>query len=339
MSTINLRKFLAESRDLIDSKGLKRGLLTSAYYSYVGLFNTLTTRRAIGTNVYDKEWDLLVILDACRVDILRELEDEFEFIDGVDSMASVGATSTEWMAKTFTESHQSDVNGTAYVTGNVFSETVFDDEVYPPRGFTTPISAPDWSVCDKSSFGTFDEIWRDEDAWTEYDCETRDESGSYIGPQPLVDRTIQIHREQSPDRTIVHLMQPHTPFVAPVGEFDIEVPVGGTLKRYFSGEFDDDEMWAMYRENTRFVLEWVETLLNSVDAERAVVTADHGECFDGLLGQHQVAHPAPSVKMVPWAETTASDTGEYEPTFEFERDGESSTDEETERRLRDLGYL
>jgi len=40
----------------------------------------------VGTNIYERDWDALVVLDACRVDILREVADEYEFIDEVDSV-------------------------------------------------------------------------------------------------------------------------------------------------------------------------------------------------------------------------------------------------------------
>jgi len=43
-------------------------------------------RMPVGTNIYERDWDALVVLDACRVDILREVADEYEFIDEVDSV-------------------------------------------------------------------------------------------------------------------------------------------------------------------------------------------------------------------------------------------------------------
>jgi hypothetical protein len=58
----------------------------------------------------------------------------------------------------------------------------------------------------------------------------------------------------------------------------------------------------------------VALLLENVDAERVVITADHGEGF-GEYGvyEHPVGCPAPTIKRVPWATTTAADTGSYVP--------------------------
>jgi len=46
--------------------------------------------RTIGTNVFDREWDVLIVLDTARVDALRVVADEYDFIGQVDSIWSVG---------------------------------------------------------------------------------------------------------------------------------------------------------------------------------------------------------------------------------------------------------
>lgn len=46
--------------------------------------------RTIGTNVFDREWDALIVLDTARVDALRIVADEYNFIKNVESIWSVG---------------------------------------------------------------------------------------------------------------------------------------------------------------------------------------------------------------------------------------------------------
>ena len=62
------------------------------------------------------------------------------------------------------------------------------------------------------------------------------------------------------------------------------------------------------------MLDTVEELLQNVDAEEVVVTADHGDAF-GEYGvySHPMGVPHPHVRRVPWARTTAEDIGEYTP--------------------------
>jgi len=41
--------------------------------------------RPDGTPIYEREWDVLVVLDACRLDLMEGVADEYEFIERVDS--------------------------------------------------------------------------------------------------------------------------------------------------------------------------------------------------------------------------------------------------------------
>jgi hypothetical protein len=88
----------------------------------------------------------------------------------------------------------------------------------------------------------------------------------------------------------------------------------------------------------RWVLDSVSAVLRNIDADTAVITADHGEAF----GEHGVYyHHAgalhPNIRRVPWLETTATDTGTYEPNFKPESGRES--DRDLEEALAALGYL
>jgi hypothetical protein len=47
---------------------------------------SVSTRVDVATNVFEKDWDVLVVLDACRVDALRAVQDEYDFIDDVSAM-------------------------------------------------------------------------------------------------------------------------------------------------------------------------------------------------------------------------------------------------------------
>jgi hypothetical protein len=46
--------------------------------------------QTIGTNVYEKDWDVLIVLDTAHVDALQIVMDEYDFIEDVNSIWSVG---------------------------------------------------------------------------------------------------------------------------------------------------------------------------------------------------------------------------------------------------------
>ncbi|WP_233738227.1 alkaline phosphatase family protein [Halocatena pleomorpha] len=262
-----------------------------------------------GHSIYEREWDVLVVLDACRVDLLREVADEYDFLGEIETFYSIASKSSTWMERNFKGEYTEKTASTAYVTGNPFS-----------RMFSG------------SEFAYFDEVWRY--AW--------DDELHTIPARPLTDSAIDVWRNESVDQMIVHYMQPHVPFVTE--------PELGSYKgpEDFGDGFNDlwdqagytlsaDRVWNAYRDNLQYVLDDVELLLENLDANRVVISADHANAFGefGFWG-----HPSymllPSIRQVPWSVTTGVDNGEYEPTIDRveEIDDDAVTD-----RLRDLGYV
>jgi hypothetical protein len=82
----------------------------------------------------------------------------------------------------------------------------------------------------------------------------------------------------------------------------------------------------------------VKVLLEKFDAEKVVITADHGEAF-GEWGfhSHNTACPHHSVRRVPWVETTANDEDTFGPTIEPPQT-ELHIRADVEKRLVQLGY-
>ena len=296
--------WLSVSAEKIRTKGLE-GLGDVAYDLYTGVW-WLAWPIPRGTNVYEREWDLLILLDACRVDLLRSVADEYAFLDGVERVESVGSMSKEWMAKTFTDEYESEMARTAYVTGNVFSERLLDAD----------------------RFDTLEEVWRD--GW--------DEAADTVRPRAVTDRAIRAAREGDPDRLVVHYVQPHHPFLD-LEAFDAE-PFGPALSdtavdALRKGKLERETFMNAYRDNLRRALDDVEVLLSNVDADRVAITADHGDALgEWGIYDHPVGCLHPAVRTVPWATTTATDRGTRDP--DVERDAGGS---DVEERLQALGYV
>jgi len=278
----------------------------------------LTLKPMAGDPVYDEEWDLLVILDACRTDLWADVAAERNRFGPAETRTSVGGTSTEWLAET-TDDAGDALRETAYVTGNPYSA----------------------SYVDSGEFALIDEVWRY--AW--------DDDAGTIPARPITDRAIRAGRESGDrfERTIVHYMQPHFPCVPEVegttaGSEGIaldrfgEEPISVWEELRF-GQRDPEEVWRAYRANLAYILDDLELLLENVDAERVAVTADHGNAVGeywlyGHVGG--VAHPG--IREVPWYETTASDQRTHDPaTYETVGHG-AEGDAAVAERLQALGY-
>jgi hypothetical protein len=318
---------LSETATAVSEQGL-RGVADSAFYLYVGLWLTLTSRRPVGHNIFSDEWDLLVVLDACRVDALAAVAPEYDFLSDVGERWSVGSTSIEWIANTFTESYADEAAETAYITANHFSDAAFSTREFPPYGEdlppfgrAVPVAWPSWRTVRSEDLCELEEVWR----------YGRDDEASTVPPRVVSDTVIEAGRDSRCDRVVAHYMQPHDPYI---GSDTLNSP--GELYRLNDGDVSRDELWDAYIDTLRLVLDDVELLLENYDAETVVITADHGEAF-GEWGSaaHTIAFPHPAVRKVPWVVTTATDEHTHEPG-EYERDVESF---DKDQHLADLGYF
>lgn len=294
--------------------------------------------RTIGTNVFDREWDVLILLDTCRVDALEALEDEYDFLDGIGSIRSVGGGSAEWIARTFDERHREEIANTAYLSANGHLQQVLDDRRHETDpGKHLPYKAlrlmPTVGI---DALGKVEYLFQYE-PWGE-----EGELGHVDGmtpPRYVTDRAISVAREESYDRLILHYFQPHSPWVSNAldehrGLHRYEDDWWG----YLTETGDVETVWEAYLDDLRYVLDDVALLLENVDAERVVISADHGEAFGeyGILG-HKIGSLHPKIRTVPWAETTAEDRHTYEPTVSEPTNREMSSDD-LDDQLEALGY-
>lgn len=311
----------------VSERGIS-GVSESFYMLYNGGWRLCCSRLPLGTNVFDRDWDLLVLLDGCRVDTLEHVADEtdIDYIDSVDSHKSVASTSREWLAKTFTPDKRPEIENTAYVSSNPYTEEILSSR--NTTGSRSPFNPANWDTVDREDFLFLDEVWRD--GWN-------DELGT-VPPRTVTDRAISAGREREPEQLIVHYMQPHQPFIGEQARSDDNAWIEGNcwdaLRR---NDVTVERVMEAYRENLSVVLNDVELLLQNVEAETAVISADHGNAFGewGIYG-HPNGFLHPSVKEVPWVETEGRDTRTYEPTSELSA---NKTQRSTEERLQDLGYL
>jgi hypothetical protein len=283
--------------------------------AYLRTLQAVGKRVPYGTNVYERPWDVLIVLDACRVDLLRSVAPDFEFVDTVESVRSVGSSSSEWLENTFEGEPECDQ--TVMVTGNTWTDRYLGAD----------------------SFAALDEVWKY--AW--------DEELGTVPADAVTNRAISMARSHDPKRLIVHYMQPHHPFVPdPIAGDDGMVRSGThssssnpwiALRR---GDMSREQVWRAYEANLRYALDSVARLIENVDG-RAVLTADHGNLFGewGLYG-HPMHTPVPTLLEVPWAETTAVDQHTLQPTLDPPEDLPISRvyGADTDRdRLDALGYL
>jgi len=290
-----------------------------------------------GFDVYDADWDVLVVLDTCRVDALEAVVDRLDGVGAEDVAAklSVGSQTAEWLCQTFTADHSDAIGRTGYVSGNGWVKGVFEDGLRPDddawfRDLDLPTT---WDVVDEDAFGAVVHAWRRDRR--EYSTEVPWEP--HPKPETVTDHAVVLGRERDDlDRLVVHYKQPHAPYTVAAeheGRSELTQIERAPFDHLAAGG-DREAVWEAYLTDLRAAVDGIEVLRRNVDGTIAI-TADHGEAF-GEHGEygHRPAMLHPEVRQVPWVTVEATDEGtregdlsEYEPA-----------DRDVDEQLDALGY-
>jgi len=275
--------------------------LSWAYHRFV--------RGQSGVSVIDRDWDSLIILDACRYDIFESTAE----LDGtLQSVVSKGSNTEEFLRRNFSAEAYPE---TVYVSANPQVQNHGIDHKFADRV----------------------RLW--ETHW--------DEDLRTVPPKDVVDAALAAHERHPKKRLIVHFVQPHYPFIGPTGRKIEHGTLHGdgviadkrdgdsVWRQLERGDLDRDRVYQAYVENLELTLPHVETLLDRLNG-RAVVTSDHGNALGrwGLYG-HPYKRYTTEVVKVPWLVVD----GEQRRTIEAgEIQDHQEMESTVEERLHDLGY-
>lgn len=281
-----------------------------------------------GIDVMEEDWDILLVIDACRHDLFENTVLDGDTFDDYQVKKSKASATMEWM----------DLN---------FSDGEWGDTVYISANPWITKKAPD-------SFHHIENLWV-----TNRDLTTREldksqtlkqagvDTGETISATETTNIALEIAGEYPNKRLIVHYLQPHAPYIGnPDGteksddEIDPHLHPG---RPHWEGTIDSQECWEEYKNNLEYVMYHVWRLLDEVEG-KAVVTSDHGEMFGERIDpflmrgyDHPLGLRTPELVNVPWAvldreRRTIKDDGVNCHSIS---EGQM---EEVNDRLRNLGY-
>jgi hypothetical protein len=248
------------------------------------------------------------------VDALREVADEYEFLEDIGAIWSVGGSSSEWIARIFDAEHTEELSRTAYLSANAHARFVLDEK----RQQTDPTKHLSYKTLRLIPTVDINQVGKVEYL---FEYERWGESGplghkaGMTPPRYVTDRAVKIGRQEDYDRLVLHYFQPHSPWVSDALE------AGRDLKRYeqdwwgyLTETGDRATVWNAYLNDLRYVLDDIKLLLDNIDAPKVIISADHGVAFGeyGVLG-HKIGSLHPKVRRVPLAVTGAEDAETYEP--------------------------
>ena len=296
--------------EIISRRGFKRGLRISAELMWANALGRAGNYVNYGISPYDRDWDFLVVLDACRYDLFTRFapkHDLYSTFESITPVYSCASTSKEWLKKVYERASTGQLNNTYIISAN---------------GWVDLLDLPDFFHIDK--------VWR----------KSHTPGFGTVPPKDVTDSAILAYRDHPGKKFVVHYMQPHAPFLhcpGKYGSINKEKNQGKSQmvwRGLQAGQYDKEEIWEDYGENLLSVLDQVEMLLNNVDGD-VVITADHGNALGEFrLYGHPGYVPAPSIKKVPWVEVKANNIQNYNPNTK-KADAKTSVED----HLKDLGYL
>jgi len=271
--------------------------------------------------ITERDWDNLIILDACRYDLFEEWS---ELPGELTRSYSVASATGKFVKRTFKRDTFADI---VCVTAN-------------PRYY---------DVLDEDKFHDIYHLWKDH--W--------DDDIRMVPPEVVNEAVLEAYERYPNKRILAHYIPPHLPFIGETGrEITHRVQIGGGLVReenweqkpnfwekVATGEIEIDRAWQAYRENLEFVLPVIDDLLADLQG-KTVVTSDHGNAFGergfGSLYRPVYGHPPykhiRATIEVPWH---VFNNGERREIITGEvADSSGYIDEKVvKERLSDLGYV
>jgi hypothetical protein len=264
-----------------------------------------------GANPLREDWDNLIVLDACRYDVFKQVS---SMRGDLGYIVSNGSHSKEFYEE------------------NVSGETLYDTVYATANPYGAVMGAGAFFGMETTFSG---ESERDKRGRISETCTTDGRTLNFnhvenIDPSKLVSTSLDLHDRNPKKRLFVHFMQPHAPYIGEraasirrslereeglkftawtdLDEIDRDGAIGSLENAAKEGYISADELRSVYVENLEIVLSHVAELVSELDG-KTVVTADHGELLGEERAGHRFGHPeglfVKELRVVPWLTVTS----------------------------------
>lgn len=271
-----------------------------------------------GIDVFDFDWHNLILLDACRPDVYKQVT---PYSQRVSLKLSRGSDSNEFISNNFLNRNLHD---TVYVSANPYTHLIGDSTFHS----IVPLLA-EW----------------DPDLGT-------------VHPHSVTSAAIEAAESYPQKRLIIHYMQPHVPYLGPtaesyrdkIGGWDKYVAFNSkseskdgspVWKLLLDGDITHEEVMKAYTETLNIVLTHVSELLPELTG-KTVISADHGEMLGERLFPYSrrkyghTPYKKEELRLVPWQVIRNEQKNiKSDPPVDSQR----LQHEQLEKRLDALGYI
>lgn len=262
-----------------------------------------------GIDIFEEDWDNLIILDACRYDYFEQRAAD-KLPGHLEQRISQAGQTSEFIQAHFSDRELHDV---VYVTGNDWILKIGDD-----------IGADIFNVISV----------KDDLDWDQ---------------EKITKRALEVAEEFPNKRLLIHLIPPHHPFKGPTADEkfpSIEEQSSGFFSNIRRGKVDisDELLRQAYAENLDRAIPATKELFDKLQG-KTVVTANHGEFLGDRCRPipikeygHHGGQYADELVNVPWHVHQNGGRKEIVSEDPLEDDIDNRTPEEIDQQLRNLGY-
>jgi len=287
-----------------------------------------------GVDIFEEDWDNLVVLDSCRFDYFEEAKQRHGLPGRLEHRISRGSQTPEWLKANF---ENKTLHDTVYVSASVIPYHIGVEEFDAGTPFQKEY-AFDLDVHDLVN------IW-EEPPDEAIEVHNKSRIADHIIPADVTAReAIDVQDRYPNKRLIVHIVPPHLPYIGPTGE-EIHKESATPWMDTYHGErsFSTETLKQAYQENVDHAVAAANELLPKLNG-KTVVTADHGEfLFDrsAPLPIIEYLHPSETytdeLVKVPWLVVESEERKSIESEVPEKVSGKSQS--KSHKQLEALGYI
>lgn len=288
-----------------------------------------------GIDIFEEDWDNLIILDACRHDYLEDTISDSQIKDNLEYRISRGSQTPEWLYANF--------------SNQPLHDTVYITSVAMP--YQIGVANPENPSHRQKKYG-FDldvhdlvDIWKNPPEGAKSPYRSKDLQSTIIPPDIMREAVLNVVPSYPEKCRIIHFGQPHDPYLGQSAEAVYENTAHPWRDKFLGKvEIPVSTLRKAYRENVEMAFENAYDLAQELDG-KTVITADHGELLwerSSPIPIYDYLHPdetyIPELVKVPWLEIEGD---RLNVTADPPRDykGEPDDEEAARDQLSALGYI
>ena len=291
-----------------------------------------------GIDIFEEDWDNLIILDACRYDSFVSAKERHNLSGELESRISRGSQTPEWLWANF--------------RGRDLSDTVYISASGMPQHIGVDNSSSKSRYQEKYSFNLkvhdLINVWSDPPDGARPTVEDGRTSDHLVPAGLMANKAIEFAKKYPNKRILIHIIEPHDPYYGTEIGKEIHKKSRHPWKDKLQQKIDTpvEKLRQAYQQNVDIGVKAASALIEEL-VGKTVVSSDHGEMLwerSNPVPTVEILHPDKTyideLVRVPWliVDGERRDITSGTPITEDDNISDMKPTSTTEEQLKALGY-